>query len=253
MGTYVVTGSATGIGAAVRAQLNSAGHRVIGVDIKQSDIQADLASSEGRQQAVAEIIRHAPEGLTGLITCAGVASHMPDAALIASLNYFGSVALIDGLRHHLTGANASVVMISSNSAPHDTSEAYLAALRDGDEASARAVAVEIGGHQSYAGSKRAVAQWMRRQAPAMAREGIRINAVAPGFIETPMTDAVMNDPNYGDAIKQFLQSIPVGRAGQANEVANVICFLLSEQASFVSGSLVYIDGAHDAMFRPDAV
>jgi NAD(P)-dependent dehydrogenase (short-subunit alcohol dehydrogenase family) len=68
-----------------------------------------------------------------------------------------------------------------------------------------------------------------------------------------MTAAIANDATYGEAIKQFVESIPIGRPGQPNDIANLITFLLSPDAAFVAGSLIYCDGAHDAMMRPEGL
>ena len=86
MGIYAVTGSASGIGAATVTRLRADGHRVILVDIQQADIQADLTTAEGRRAAVKGIQQAAPDGLDGLIPCAGLGSHVTEQGLIASLN-----------------------------------------------------------------------------------------------------------------------------------------------------------------------
>jgi NAD(P)-dependent dehydrogenase (short-subunit alcohol dehydrogenase family) len=82
---------------------------------------------------------------------------------------------------------------------------------------------------------------------------VRINAVAPGYTRTAMTMATENDPKFSAAIKDFLAAIPLGRAGEVKDIADAIGFLLSSEASFVSGSILYVDGGHDAMLRPDAI
>lgn len=253
MGIYAMTGGATGIGAAIKQRLRDAGHKVIVVDIKDADIIGDLSTQAGRETAIGEIRKLAGDGLDGLVTCAGVASQVKDHALIASLNYFGSVALVEGLQDLLVKKCGKVLMISSNSAPMCGETAFVDALLEGDEARARELAATISGHDSYSGSKQAVARWMKRNAAALAAKGVRINAVAPGYIETPMTRAVEQDPEYGDAIRQFVASIPVGRPGQPEDIANLAEFLFSDRGSFICGSLLYIDGGHDAMMRPDAV
>ena len=66
-----------------------------------------------------------------------------------------------------------------------------------------------------------------------------------------MTEAVAEDPNYGDAIRQFVASIPVGRPGLPQDMANAVNFLFSEEAAFICGSVLFVDGGHDAMLRPD--
>ena len=63
----------------------------------------------------------------------------------------------------------------------------------------------------------------------------------------------MNCKLLNKAEKEFLESIPLGRAGEASDIANAIGFLLSREAAFVCGSLLYVDGGHDAMFRPDVI
>ena len=251
MGTYVITGSATGIGGAIRERLAQAGHRVIGVDLKDADVIADLSTDAGREAAVAGVRSLAAGGLDGMITCAGLASHVADHALIASVNYFGSTVLVESLADLLATNSASVVMIASNSAPMSTDDEYVDLQLDGNETAARARANEISGHESYSGSKLAVSRWLRRNTREFAGKGIRINAVAPGYTETPMTKSVAEDPTYGDSIRQFVASIPMGRAGQPEDISNLVEFLLSDKASFICGSVLFIDGGHDAMLRSD--
>jgi NAD(P)-dependent dehydrogenase (short-subunit alcohol dehydrogenase family) len=74
--------------------------------------------------------------------------------------------------------------------------------------------------------------------------------VAPGFITTPLTDEGLNDKDFGETIQAFVDSVPIGRPGVPEDIANMVLFLLSEKASFVAGSIIYVDGGHDAVFRP---
>lgn len=251
MGTYVVTGGASGIGAAIRQQLESEGHRVLVVDIKQADISADLGSSEGRSAAVQAIREAAGNDLTGLVACAGVGSHVPDRELICNVNYFGAVDLVEGLRDVLAQRRASVLLVSSNSAPMPTDPAYVEALLAGDGATAAALASEMEAQPVYSGSKQALTIWMRRHAAEYAAQGVRMNAIGPGYTRTPLSAAVENDPTYGDAIRQFIDSIPVGRAGLPQDMADAASFLLGERAGFICGAMLFVDGGHDAMMRSD--
>ncbi|NND69525.1 MAG: SDR family oxidoreductase [Halioglobus sp.] len=107
------------------------------------------------------------------------------------------------------------------------------------------------GQTAYAGAKRALAIWMRRNVVEYARAGVRMNAVAPGITQTPMTDEVLADEVYGDAIRQFGEMVPLGRNGQPADIANVMRFLLSGEASFVCGSVFFVDGGSDAMLRAE--
>ncbi len=251
MGTIAMTGGASGIGAAIKQSLLDAGHELIVVDISNADIEADLSTAEGRAAAVSAIQTAAPDGLDGFVACAGVGSHVPNLPLIARVNYYGAVELVAGLRAQLAAKNGSVVLISSNSAPMDTSQAYVEALLEGSEDDVLAALDNMEGQTVYSGSKQAITRWMRRNTAAYAADGIRMNAVGPGYTETPMTAAVANDPNYGDAIRQFVASIPVGRAGAPEDMAKAVRFLLSDEASFVCGAMLFVDGGHDAMLRPD--
>lgn len=252
MGTYAMTGGATGIGAAVRKRLGEAGHRVVVVDLRDADIVADLSAADGRRAAIDGISQAAPEGLDGLITCAGIAGNAPDPTLIPGVNYFGSVELVEGLRPLLAARRGAVVLISSNSAPMETDERFVELLLSGDVDGARKRAAGMEGHPVYSGSKLAVARWMRRNAPDYAKQGVRLNAVAPGYTRTPMTIEGEKDPVYGDAIRDFLASIPIGRAGEPADIAAAVTFLLGPEASFVCGSVLFVDGGHDAMLRPDS-
>ena len=117
MGVYVVTGSASGIGAATKQRLTAGGHRVIGVDrVDDAEVTADLATADGRRAAVAEVIAQCDNGLDGVVACAGLAG-LPDrpASLLVSVNYFGAIEVILGLREPLAAAGGAVVAISSNS------------------------------------------------------------------------------------------------------------------------------------------
>ena len=252
MGTYTLTGGATGIGAAIKQRLIDQGHRVLVVDIKDADIVADLSTPEGRQRAIDGIRQSAADGLDGLITCAGLASHVPDRALIAKVNYYGTTELVAGLKDLVAQKQGGIVLISSNSAPMCQSPAFVELLLDGEPEQALAAAEALAGQEVYSGSKQAVARWMRRHIRDYAGAGIRLNAVAPGYTETPMTQAVAADPTYGEAIKQFVASIPMGRPGQPEDMADLVEFLFSDKARFICGSVLFVDGGHDAMLRPDS-
>jgi NAD(P)-dependent dehydrogenase (short-subunit alcohol dehydrogenase family) len=251
MGTYVITGGASGIGAAIGAQLKKEGHQIVVVDIQQADIVADLSNTEGRAAAIAAIKKATANELTGLVTCAGIGPHIPNQGLITAVNYFGSVTLIEGLRPILAEHQASVLLISSNSAPMATNPEYVDALLANDEANAISIATTMQTQPVYSGSKQALTRWMRRHTQGYAAEGIRMNAIGPGYTKTPLTAAGENDPTYGDAIKQFIASIPMGRPGLPQDMADTASFLLSEKASFICGAMLFVDGGHDAMLRPD--
>src|SRR5690606_10378382 len=117
MSTYVLTGTASGIGAATKARLEAGGHRVIGVDLQNADIDADLGTPAGRAAAIAAITDLADGPIDGFAPIAGVgpATGRP-AGLLVAVNYFGAVELLSGLRPLLARREtSSVVLVSSNS------------------------------------------------------------------------------------------------------------------------------------------
>lgn len=252
MGTYVITGGASGIGKAIAEQLQSEGHSTLSVDIQEADIVADLASAAGRESAAQAIREATMDGIQGLVTSAGVGSHVPNNTLITNVNYFGTVELIERLRDHLAANNASVLLVSSNSAPMETNPDFVASLLKDDAQQACNLAESMQGQPVYSGTKQAVTIWMRRNAAAFAADGIRMNAIGPGYTRTPLSAEVEDDPTYGDAIKQFIASIPVGRPGQPQDMADAASFLLGDRATFVCGSMLFVDGGHDAMMRPES-
>jgi NAD(P)-dependent dehydrogenase (short-subunit alcohol dehydrogenase family) len=252
----VVTGSASGIGAATAARLRADGFEVIGVDLRDAEIIADLSTPDGRRSAIDSVLSWSGGALGGLVTCAGIAG-MPDrpGSLVAQVNYFGTVELLDGLRPALVAGGGAAVAISSNSStvqpgvPMDVVEAMLAG--DVERAAAAADATPGGSIAVYPASKIALAWWVRRKAPTKAwiGAGVRLNAIAPGVIDTAMTQALRADPLIGPAIEMF--PVPQGRSGKPEEIASVVSFLLGPDASLFCGSIVFADGGTDAKIRPD--
>lgn len=250
MSTYVVTGGASGIGDAISQQLRDEGYDVLVVDLQQADIVADLSTTAGRTEAIASIERAAGNTLAGLVACAGVGPHVPQRKLITAVNYFGAVDLVVGLRPLLAQNAAPVVLVSSNSAPMVTDPDYVDALLSGNEVGATSMAEKLQAQQVYSGTKQALTRWMRSNSQSYAAQGIRMNAIGPGYTQTPLSAASENNPEFTDSIKRFIDSIPIGRRGQPQDMANATSFLLSEKASFICGAMLFIDGGHDAMLRP---
>jgi NAD(P)-dependent dehydrogenase (short-subunit alcohol dehydrogenase family) len=252
MALYAMTGGATGIGAALKHQLRERGDDVIVVDIKDADIVTDLSTAEGRAAAVAGVRERAPDGLDGLIACAGLPPVVKPLSLVARVNYFGSVEVVEPLRDLVALRRGTVLLVSSNSAPMvGSDDPYVQALLAGDEAGACANIEDRDGHTAYAGSKRALSVWMRRNAAAYARAGVRMNAIAPGITMTPLAEQVFADPELGQVMRDFGDSVPVGHIAQPEDIANAARFLLSAEAAFVCGAIFFVDGGSDAMLRPD--
>jgi NAD(P)-dependent dehydrogenase (short-subunit alcohol dehydrogenase family) len=253
MATYAVTGAASGIGAAAKARLESAGHRVVGVDLAGADITADLGTAAGRAGAIDGVLDRCDGSLSGLVVCAGLAG-LPHraASLLVSVNYFGSIDVIVGLRDALVAGGGSVVAISSNSTTCQPgfSLELVGVCLDGDEAAARALADQADSLTAYPATKTAIARWIRRNAPTpqWAGAGVRLNALAPGMVETALVAEGRADPVVGPLLGMF--PMPLGRAGHPDEIAEAIDFLLHN--SFCVGTVMLIDGGAEALLRPDA-
>jgi NAD(P)-dependent dehydrogenase (short-subunit alcohol dehydrogenase family) len=254
MGTYALTGSASGIGATLKAALAAEGHSLITIDLKDADITADLTTAEGRKAVIAAVLEKAPEGLDGFIPLAGLGGGSAPDLLITRLNYFGTVELVEGLRPALAKKSGAVVLLCSNSAPMiPEDEAFIASLLEGNEEKALEIAEKVPAGTHYMLTKRALNYWMRRNVMAYGREGIRMNAIAPGPTLTPMTNPLFESEEYAPIMKSLLDQTPANRAAEAEEIASCIQFLLSPAASNVYGTLLWADGGYDAHVRPDHI
>ncbi|OBH84671.1 NAD-dependent epimerase [Mycobacterium scrofulaceum] len=259
MGTYAVTGSASGMGQVVVRKLRAAGHRVIGVDIQDADVVADLSTPDGRRAAAAFVSAASDGRLDGAVLAAGVGPTPGpgSASRILAVNFFGVVELVEAWQPALAASGgAKVVVVGSNSSttmPLVPKRAVRALLeRDAKRAECalrmfRAAAPSM----AYGASKIAVARWVRRTAvtPAWAGAGIRLNAIAPGAVMTPLLERQLATPREAKAIRSF--PVPVGGFGNPTHLADWMVFMLSDAAEFLCGSVVFVDGGSDAYFRAD--
>jgi NAD(P)-dependent dehydrogenase (short-subunit alcohol dehydrogenase family) len=248
VGTIVVTGAAGGIGKATCARLEGDGHRVVGVDIRDADVIADLRDEKGRAAMLEGVETACRDGLHGVIAGAGVMGDEPD---VVSINYYGAVATLDGLRPLLARAGGgAAIAISSNSTttqPGLPAE-FVDLILTGDETAARDACAKYRGC-AYAGSKLALARWVRRNAvtPEWIGAGLRLNAIAPGLIRTPMTvDDLEWIMSIGDVFP-----IPIARPGRPEEIASLLAYLCSPDATFFCGSVLFCDGGSDAATRAE--
>ncbi|MFV8054235.1 SDR family oxidoreductase [Mycobacterium sp. 48b] len=258
MGTYAVTGSASGMGRAAAERLRADGHRVIGVDLRDAEVIADLSTAQGRSDAAAAVLELAAGRIDGAVMAAGVGP-LPDrdsVPLILSVNYLGVVDLLQQWRPAFVAAgNAKVVVVGSNSSTTMPMVPLRAvrALRHGDLDRAvktlrryRSVAPSL----TYGASKIAVSRWVRRNAvlPDWAGAGIRLNAIAPGAIRTPLLEKQLASPREAKAVQSF--PVPVGGFGNPDHLVEWMVFMLSDAAEFLCGSVIFVDGGSDAYFRP---
>ena len=257
MGTYAISGSASGMGAATRRRLEAAGHKVVGIDRRDAEVVADLGTADGRAGAVAAVMDASRGVLHGFVSAAGLGPPVA-GELIARVNYFGSQALLDGLRPALAASGAGqAVQFGSNSSTTTPNlpDDLVAAFLDGLEEEAVALIAEVepvfAPAVAYGGAKLAITRWCRRTAvtPPWVGEGIRLNVIAPGPVDTPLLRKGQADDVYGPLMEAF--PVPVEETPGADDLAVWVEFLLSAPARFACGSVVYVDGGTDALMRSD--
>lgn len=252
--TVIVTGSASGIGEATCARLERDGAHVIGLDIRDAEIIADLAIAQGRRDAV-DAVESSASRLDAVICCAGVDARDP---VTVRVNYFGVVDILSGLRPLLAaGSDPRAVVVASMAAIYPAAdEGVIDACLAGDEERAVAEAVRaLAGEQPrsiYAASKRALCRWVRRQAPTpdWAGAGIPLNAVAPGIVRTPMVEHHLVDDQKRAALERNVP-MPLHGPGEPAHVASLLAWLAGPENALVTGQVVFVDGGADAVLRGD--
>lgn len=242
--TIVVTGAAAGIGRSTVELLEKQGHRVIGVDLHNAEVIADLSNVEGRK-AMVEAIREKTNGvIDGVFANAGSAAAEP---FTLSVNYFGVVETLEAMRPMLAkGDNPRVVITTSVALTMSPDLEIVEACLEGDEAKALA-ATEGKNAAIYSSSKRAVARWLRRNAiaPEWAGAGILLNAIAPGIIATNMTEAIIADKAQMEYLGKVIP-MPIGRFGQPPDIGHLAAYLLSAENRFMVGQVIFVDGGGEA-------
>lgn len=240
------------MGAALKKILEERGQRVIGVDLKNADVAADLSTKAGRKTAVAEIRKRSGGILDGLALVAGI-SRPTDGPLTVSVNYFGVFDLLEALHDDLAkGTSPAAVTVASVALFGEHDPRITDACLSGNEEEARAAAA-ISPDTSYRASKLAVARQVRKIAvePRWARAGIRVNGVVPCVTDSPfMGDVLQQEETRKQLIETWAKT--TGRFSLPEELAEVIAFLLSPAASYIYGQMIFADGGFEASTRPRA-
>ncbi len=235
----IVTGGGSGIGAAIVRAMAAEGARVAVVDISAERGQAvadevggpsfaaNVIDAEAVEQAVTDAVE-VLGGLTCLVNNAGIGSLKPlheyttkEWDLLVDVNLKGTFNCLRSAVPHLeasgrAGGQASVVNIASVSGIRPTR-----------------------GESPYGAAKAGIIALTMSGALEYGPDGIRVNCVAPGFIRSPLTEFAFSVPEYIEAIEA---GTPLGRTGTAEEVADVVVFLASDAARFVTGVNLVVDG-----------
>ncbi|MFW2513366.1 SDR family oxidoreductase [Demequina sp. SO4-13] len=254
--SYVVTGSASGIGASTAQLLTERGHTVIGVDLHDADITADLTRAEDRDGLADAVRDRASDGIDGIIAVAGLAEPVPATV---GVNYFGMIATLENLRPLLTGSPAPrAVGVGSMASLMDHDDELVDHLLAWDEEAAlhRAqtlAADEQTGQLIYPSTKVAFARWIRRHAATeeWAGASIPLNAVAPGVILTPMVEPFLATEQGREQIAKGVP-MPLNGFAEPIAVATLLAWMAGEENTHLCGQVVFVDGGSDVVIRGDS-
>jgi NAD(P)-dependent dehydrogenase (short-subunit alcohol dehydrogenase family) len=232
-GVALVTGGAGGIGQAINARLVEAGWHVLAGDLPNA-LSDDRPSGDSVDYAALDVSDRDSVGdfadrgqrlgpIGALVNCAGLVRFTPasgfddaDATVVWEVNVAGAARVCEAVNGYMPEGSA-IVNISSLTG-------WIGRLQ---------------GASLYGASKAGLEAYTRYLACELAPRRIRVNAVAPGYIDVPMSDSMRAVSGGPEAL---IEQVPLGRLGQPAEVAEVIEFLLSDRASYVTGATLLVDG-----------
>jgi NAD(P)-dependent dehydrogenase (short-subunit alcohol dehydrogenase family) len=247
--TYVVTGAASGIGAATARYLRDRGGWVIACDLHRADVVADLATAEGRGALVEGVTRLTGGRIDAIVANAGGGPAQTSLAL----NFFGAVATLEGLRPLLAASAAPrAVAVSSISSLRPPIAELAKACQALDEPAALAAArdngVETDGLALYSNAKHALNTWCRRSAVAAewAGAGIPLNTVALGFFDTPAAAYILSSSELS---AQAAGMVPMRGVfpGRPEQAAAALAWCVSPENSMMTGQVLFVDGGAERL------
>jgi len=234
----LITGAASGLGAACARRFADEGAVVVGCDLAEGGpaehrYHLDVADEAAVSTVLAQVVDSLGH-LDVVVNCAGVAGggpvHLLDAdewARVLRVNLTGTYLVCKhALRQMVTQRSGSIVNFASVEGIEGTE-----------------------GGSAYNASKGAVVLLTKNMAIDYGRFGIRVNCVCPGFIETPMFESVMGSESMSQFRDRYREEHKLGRFGHPDEIAAATLFLASDDASFVTGHALVVDGGYTAGMR----
>ena len=233
-GTAVVVGGASGIGAACARALRDAGWRVVVIDLRPDDadgsmIQVDVRDYDRVGEVLAAVVdRHGALG--AVVYAAGTARVTPileieprEWELVRSVNLDGAYNVLRQAAPHLQPGGSFTLISSVDSASPVDGLAHYSAAKAGAEALIRGAALELGERR------------------------IRCNSVLPGVVRTPLMAPQLDRPGVSDS---FVAQTPLGAIADGDEIADVVCFLASPAARWITGVSLAVDGGMSLREHP---
>jgi NAD(P)-dependent dehydrogenase (short-subunit alcohol dehydrogenase family) len=232
----LVTGAASGIGRATASKLAERGDQLVCTDFASAQLQemkdltggicvaADVTNESEVDALIAATIAEYGR-LDGVVHCAGIEESFVDARDM-TLEVFEKTMRVNVTGSFLVARAAGRVMVPQGSG----SIVLLGSILS---------TVGYGGNAAYTASKGAVLQLGRALAVDWSKFGVRINVVGPGPVATPMSQASIDDPVRGAWLRE---RIPLGRPASTDDIAGVCAFLLSDEASYITGTYLPVDG-----------
>ncbi|MBO6531353.1 MAG: SDR family oxidoreductase [Erythrobacter sp.] len=235
----LVTGSASGIGAALAEQLSSAGDHVIGLDRHDAEILCDLTDAAQIDRAIAAIAGE----LDGVALVAGVPG-TADPETIFAVNTMAPQRLAEGLASKMRDGAAIVAVSSVTAARCPLDPAACDAWQAMTPVQLASQPGIIDGKTAYEYSKGLLNRWVQVAALRFHSLGIRVNGVSPGAIETP----ILRDFEISIGEEHLARAEQMtGRHGRPDEIASVIRFLLGPDAGWINGADIKVDGGLHAL------
>ena len=239
-GLFAVTGGGSGIGRGVCRRLAGAGARVAVLDVNGAAAEEVAREAGGEAHlldvtdpdCVSEVFGRL-DSLQGLVTCAGISDVAPIVAMTPQAWRRVVGVQLDGTFFCLQAAARTMVAQGTGGTIVNTAS----------------INATFGhrGLSAYSAAKAGIAMLTRVAALELAQTGIRVNAVAPGIVETGMTSEVVQDPDF---VQAWSAAIPLGRIGQPDDIADVVAFLCSPQSRWMTGQVLAVDGGGSLRAEP---